>query len=148
MSESKKTIIESLNDYFKTCPFLKDGIISAEYIGGEDVKYSINAQNIADPVIENYIDGSSKRQYAFTFNSNELYGPDAIDQFNAYKFYEDLQEWIEDNNWKYIYPNVEGAEEMKILSQGYIYSEDQYSAIYQIQLRLIYKKKGRILDGN
>ena len=56
------------------------------------------------------------------------------------EFYEDFSNWIEENNFNGILPNIEGIETIECLSTGYAYQTGIDTARYQIQLRITYYK--------
>lgn len=70
------TIIQSLRDYFLTCPLMGDSAINVDYLPeGPEVEYSIDTTP-ATEIVKQYIDGSSVRQYLFVIRSVNDYGPD------------------------------------------------------------------------
>ena len=97
-----------------------------------------------DPIIQKFVDGSSIRQYQFSFGSREYYSMDRIQNIQNSSFYEELAEWIEEQSRAGNLPELpEGmdAEELQILSPGYIFDVTTKFARYQIPLRLIYFKQ-------
>lgn len=77
MRMSVESIIEGLDQYFRACPLLKDGMFRVDALGDEAVEYMLET-GITSPVIKRYVDGSSIRQYLFNFNSREYYGMDRV----------------------------------------------------------------------
>ena len=53
----------------------------------EAVEYVIET-GIASPIVQNYIDGSSIRQYQFNFGSREYYSLDRVENIQNSTFYE------------------------------------------------------------
>ena len=141
MSENKMRI-KAIRDYFMKCPHLKDGCLNIDYLNpDEKIQYSINPTVTSNPIVKSYVDGSTLRQYLFNFSSSEIRSPDVIDQIEASNFYENLQEWIEENNSKNILPEYEGIQSIEVLAPGYMFNADYKSAIYQIQCRITYMKE-------
>lgn len=137
------SIIQAVTDYFCKCPLLKDGVFRVDALGTSGIEYTIETGTF-DPIIEKFIDGSSIRQYQFSFGSREYYSMDRIKNIQNSTFYEELAEWIEEQSRSGNLPELpEGmnAEELQILSPGYIFDITTKFARYQIPLRLIYFKE-------
>ena len=127
------SVLEGITEYFLKCPLLKDGVFRVDALGPDPVEYTIET-GIFDPVIQRYVDGSSERQYQFQFGSREFYST----------FYEEFAEWVEENSMAGNLPELpEGmrAEEIEVLSPGYIFDGAMKNARYQISLRLLYFKE-------
>ncbi len=138
-----KSIVEGITEYFLQCPLLQDGIFRVDALGQDAVEYVIET-GICDPVVQRYVDGSSERQYQFNFGSREYYSMDRIQNIENSQFYERLADWIEENSLSGNLPEMpEGmsAEEIEVLSPGYIYDGSMENARYQIALRLLYYKE-------
>lgn len=136
------TKIEALEKFFSSCPLLDSyGGLNIDYIG-EDVKhYSINPYLSGSPVIKRYTDGGEIRQYPFYFESTEPFSRSSIDTIQNSVWYEQFAQWIEEQNKNHNLPEISGALEIDILSDGYLVDAAQDVALYQIQLRLLYYRK-------
>lgn len=135
------TKIYHIRKYFEQCPFLKDGALNVDYLTTNDkVQYTIDTVMGSNPVVKQYMDGGQLRSYPFTFASSEIRSQDVIDQLNANAFYDRLVQWIETNNMIGVLPKVEGAQQIKLLTDGYMFNEDSTSGVYQLQCELIYYK--------
>ena len=138
-----ESIIQGLVDYFMGCPLLKDGVFRMDALGEEAVEYTIET-GMFDPIIKKYIDGSSVRQYQFSFASREFYSMDRIQNMRNICFYEKLAEWVEDQSHKENLPDMPDGmypSELEVMAQGYIFNNTMMSARYQIPLRLLYYKE-------
>ena len=138
-----ESIIQGLVDYFMGCPLLKDGVFRMDALGEEAVEYTIET-GMFDPIIKKYIDGSSVRQYQFSFASREFYSMDRIQNMRNICFYEKLAEWVEDQSRKENLPDMTDGmypSELEVMAQGYIFNNTMMSARYQIPLRLLYYKE-------
>lgn len=125
------------------CPLLKEGVFRMDALGEEAVEYTIET-GMFNPIIKKYIDGSSVRQYQFSFASREFYSMDRIQNMRNICFYEKLAEWVEDQSRKENLPDMpEGMypRELEVMAQGYIFNNTMVSARYQIPLRLLYYKE-------
>lgn len=138
-----ESIIQGIVEYFMECPLLKEGVFRMDALGEEAVEYTIET-GMFDPIIKKYIDGSSVRQYQFSFASREFYSMDRIQNMRNICFYEKLAEWVEDQSRKENLPDMpEGMypRELEVMAQGYIFNNTMMSARYQIPLRLLYYKE-------
>jgi len=122
---------------------LKSGKINVNYLGEKPVRYTIDAVPTG-PIIKNYTDGGSLRQYVFVFASREYYDQDVLENMETARFYENFAAWIEEQDDKKKLPKVvQGmhAVAVQVLTNGYAYNVDTGYARFQIQCRLIYKKE-------
>lgn len=145
--KKKKSIIEAIREYIATCPYLHDGKIGVDYLENE-VAYSIEPTPVS-PKDVNFIDDTGIKQFAFILASRESYGQETIQNMLNTEFYEDFANWIEENNFNGILPEIEGIESIECLSTGYAFQTGIDTARYQIPLRITYykeiNKKGGIL---
>lgn len=133
------TILDGIREYFLSCNFLKDGVLNVDYLP-HDVGYSMEPMP-TEPIIKKYVDGGALKQFQFLFCSREPWGNDTITNIENNGFYEELSQWIENNNIKRFLPNLGNAREpqrIEVLTSGYLMGNTEDTAIYQIQLRLIY----------
>ena len=142
-------IIDSLRNYIRTCPHLdafNNAIrVNVNYLSPDADTYSIDEIPI-EPVVKQYINGDSIRQYTFIFTSREPYGADVLQNIDNSGFYEKFAEWIETQNNNEIFPVLgPGLEPLEIMvtSTGYAFAVTEDTAQFQIQLRLKYFKKER-----
>lgn len=136
-------IIDGIRDYFLECPLLENNRINVYYLGLEPIEFSIEILP-TEPIIHRYVDGGAKMQYDFAFTSRNDYSSDVIDNIQNSSFYENLEEWIDNNNKKEIYPNMPSkcsAFNLQVVSSGYLFDSDTTTAKYQIQLKLLYTKE-------
>lgn len=135
------SIIQAIRDYIAACPLLHEGaIVGVDRLGAQGVAYTIDTTP-SEPVVRQYVDGGSLRQFLFVFASREAYGTKVVENLRNSGFYEDFAEWIEQNNAKGILPELEDgkkAYEIEITSSGYAYDAGDDTARYQMQLRLLY----------
>ena len=70
-------IIKALRDYISQCPYLYEFNkgINIDYLDNDSTTYSIE-EVPCEPIIKQYINGDTKRQYDFIFASRESYGAD------------------------------------------------------------------------
>ncbi len=143
MKELVKSIIEGLDAYFRACPLLKDGVFRVDALGEDAVEYILET-GITSPVVKQYVDGSSVRQYQFNFGSREYYSMDRLQAIENSTFYENFCGWVEEQSRKGNLPELpEGmeAEEVTVLTPGFMLDASMESARYQVQLQLKYFKE-------
>ena len=139
-------IIGSLREYIKTCPYLDEFSkgINVDYLAEDSTTYSIE-EVPCEPIIKKYVNGDTVRQYDFIFCSREAYGPDVLQNIENCGFYEDFADWIESESLKGNLPVLRNGMEsrkLNVTTTGYAFQTDIDKARYQIQLKLIYFKKG------
>lgn len=143
MAEKPKSVIEGVGNYFMACPLLKDGTFHVDALGDEAGEYTIGVGSF-DPVIERYLDGSSDRRYRVTFGSREEYDLDRVQNIANSTFYEDLAEWIEDQDAAGNLPELPEKchpETIRAVSSGFLFSENGETARYEIQVEVTYHKE-------
>ena len=144
-------IISSIRNYIRQCPYLdtfNNAIrVNVNYLEPSANTYSIEEIPI-EPILKKYVNGDSIRQYAFIFTSREPYGVDVLQNIDNSGFYEKFASWVESNNDNEIFPVLEnGLEplEIKVTSTGYAFAVTESTAQFQIQMRLKYFKKGKVI---
>lgn len=135
-------MINELREYFLKCPFLDESAkLGVDYLTDGAVNYSINIDP-SGPPIKQYTDGSSLRGLNFSFKSHEYYSSSETDNASNLEFYNKLERWIKENNKKSIAPKLkeeyQHAQEIVVLTSGYLFDNDEGLGQYIIQLRLIY----------
>lgn len=134
------TIIEGIRDYMAGCPLLRDGLLNVEYLGQTPTEYVIETVPTS-PVVKQYADGGALKEYLFLFASREYFGTDTLQNIENSGFYEKMAEWIAAQNKTRHFPVLEKgktAQEMQVVSTGYLFDASEKNARYQIQLRLLY----------
>lgn len=141
------TIIESIRNFIKTCPFLEefDGAIriGVDFLDEQSTTYSIEKVP-CNPIIKRYVDGSTKKQEQFIFASREIYGQDVFNNLDNINFYEKFAQWIETNDDKGNLPILENGKEslsIEVTSNGYAFQTDIDKAQYQIQMKLTFMER-------
>jgi len=131
-------IINSLTEFFNTCPLLSGNKPNVDFLGSACECYSIDTVP-CDPVIKKYASGGSLKQYCFILAGRERYGMNKTCDNAA--FYERLASWIEDKNSKNELPVLgdgKTPQSIEVTASGYMFEEDVQSAGYHLQCRLIY----------
>lgn len=140
----KKTIIDALMDWLKTCPELTDGEMNIDWLPADARGYSVDVVE-CQPVLKRYSTGTTKKQFIFYLVSREFLGDDIRDAQDNYTFYEAFAAWVEKNSLAGNLPDLgEGraARSIEVNTSGYpIYVSEDGRARYQIQLKLIYAEE-------
>lgn len=137
------SIIDALEKYFIGCELLKDGALRVDYLGEKPVEYAIEVLP-CDPVVKRYLGGSTVRQYLFAFGSREFYSQERLQNIQNSAFYERLADWVETRSMSGILPELPDgieAQQLEVVSSGYLFDGSMTNARYQIQLRLLYFKE-------
>ena len=113
--------------------------INVDFLSNKPIEYVIEPIPV-EPVIRQYADGSSLRQFVFQFGSREYFGADVIQNMKNTEFYEDFSELIEDNNKKGVLPKINGIQSIECLNNGTINEDNTDNAKYVIQMRITYYK--------
>lgn len=137
------SIIDALEKYFIGCELLKDGALRVDYLGEKPVEYIIEVLP-CDPVVKRYLGGSTVRQYLFAFGSREFYSQERLQNIQNSAFYERLADWVETRSMSGVLPELPDgmeAQQLEVVSSGYLFDGSMTNARYQIQLRLLYFKE-------
>lgn len=137
------SIIDALEKYFIGCELLKDGALRVDYLGEKPVEYTIEVLP-CDPVVKRYLGGSTVRQYLFAFGSREFYSQERLQNIQNSAFYERLADWVETKSMSGVLPELPDgmeAQQLEVVSSGYLFDGSMTNARYQIQLGLLYFKE-------
>lgn len=133
------TLIEAVREHLKTCPLLAEGRLNVDFLPPDEGSYSVEATP-ANPLIQRYIDGSSKRQFVFVLASTEFYGENIRQNLDNIGFYQSFTDWLEEAPLPPI-DDGKTAQKMEALTSGYAFLTDTDKARYQIECRLIYHQR-------
>lgn len=140
------TIIESVTKFIMSCPFLTElAKVNVDFLPADPDTYSVE-EVPSETIRKRYLDGSSERQFLFTFAARLNYSDEVRNNINNSGFFEDFEDWLEECTEKEFFPELkEGLTPLKIeaISSGYLFdvSGDLSNSRYQIQCRLIYDKE-------
>ena len=142
MAETETKIIESIQNFIKTCPLLDNDKVRVDYLGENAFEYSIEPI-ASEKVIKRYLDGSKECQQGFNFCSREYFSRQVAQNISNSNFYEDFEKWLEEctrtNNLP-ILNNNRVADSIQANSTGYLYSTENGmgTAKYVIQCNFKY----------
>lgn len=133
-------MISKIRQYFFDLGIIDENSnINVDFLSNKPIEYVIEPIPM-EPVIRQYADGSSLRQFVFQFGSREYFGADVIQNMKNTEFYEDFSELIEDNNKKGVLPKINGIQSIECLNNGTINEDNTDNAKYVIQMRITYYK--------
>ena len=133
-------MISKLRQYFIDLGIIDENSnINVDFLSNEPIEYVIEPIPI-EPVLRQYADGSSLRQFVFQFGSREYYGADVVQNMANTEFYENFSALIEDNNKKGVLPKINGIQSIECLNNGTINEDNTDNAKYVIQMRITYYK--------
>lgn len=139
------TIIQSIRDFIKTCPFLNEnGLIHVDYLADEPIEYTIDSIPV-NPIVKKFLDGSAIMQYAFVFASREVYGENVLQNMYNCGFYEEFARWLNQKTKLKELPALnknQAAQKIEAVTTPYVFGTTTKEARYQIQCRLQYFQKG------
>lgn len=136
--------IDGLRQYIQTYANLEDGApVWVDYLGAIPTEYSIFPMP-GDKIVERYIDGSSLREFPFSFQSVESTS-DELTRMESIGFFEEFAEWLEEQTEAGILPELptgKAAIAIEATSWGFLYEQGQSdSGIYQITAKLTYEQQ-------
>ena len=133
-------MISKLRQYFFDLGIIDENCnINVDFLSNKPIEYVIEPIP-AEPIVKQYSDGSTIRQFVFQFGSREYYGADVIQNMRNTEFYEDFSALIEDNNKKGVLPKIDGIQSIECLNNGTINEDNTDNAKYVIQMRITYYK--------
>ena len=133
-------MISKIRQYFFDLGIIDENSnINVDFLSNEPIEYVIEPIPV-EPIIKEYKDGGSLRQFVFQFGSREYFGADVVQNMANTEFYEDFSELIEDNNKKGVLPKINGIQSIECLNNGTINEDNTDNAKYVIQMRITYYK--------
>lgn len=136
---SEKPVIQSICEYVMSCPFINDGKVDIPSLE-EGMPYSIDLSE-EGKIYKKYTDGTCIRQIIFRLSSLSLYNADLRQKIADAGFPQYFEEWMDAQREKENYPKLSGYTpiDIQILEDGWIFSEREETARFQLLGRFIYK---------
>lgn len=138
-------VIQALKDYFNTYPELETKTIFVNFLKEQGSSFSIVPSPVQPLTITN-IDGTYEKKFAFQLIGRFAYSNELAMNIKNSNFFQELEEWIIDNNENDILPELgDGYQSLalRVTSNGYLMgiSPDGRTGQYQINLELTYEKE-------
>ena len=143
------SVASKVKEFIESCPFLEEfeqayfPVVNLNVLEENATMYSIE-ETPADPIVKNYTNGDSVRQYVFPLCSRELYGPAENEKTTA--FYEKFADWLEECTRTGNLPALSGqlkSKSVRAKTNGYLYDSEGTKCQYRIQCQFVYFKKRR-----
>lgn len=138
-------VIQALKDYFNEYPELETKTIFVNFLKEQGSSFSIIPSPV-QPLTTTNIDGSYEKRFAFQLVGRFAYSNELAMNIKNSNFFQELEEWIIDNNENDILPNLGdgyNSLSLRVTSNGYLMgiSPDGRTGQYQINLELTYEKE-------
>ena len=134
-------LTDSVQVWLETFPGLSGGVMHVDWLPPDARSFSVDSAP-TEPVLNRYMDGSSRRQLLFVVASREYYGPDVPSQEENMEWYEDLSDWVETQNFQRSFPDLGAGRKCKsieLISTAYpVDVSEDGMARYQVQMRMTY----------
>lgn len=139
------TLTKAIYAWLEQFPGLSGGVMHLDFLPPEARRYSVDSVP-AEPVLRQYLDGSSRRQLLFTVSSREFYSPDVERQAQSLAFFEELGAWVETQCFRHSFPQLGDGKRcvcVEMLSTAYpLTVSPDGMARYQVQMKLTYLQEG------
>ena len=138
------TIITAIQTYLKTYTELDDNApVWVDALGKVATEYAISPLP-GTRIVEEYLNGSSLREFPFSFSSSESTA-DELERVANVGFYEAFAQWLDEQSNAGNLPTLDAgktAEKIESTGWGYLYQEGESgTGIYQIQCKLTYTQE-------
>ena len=141
------SITAAIRDYLENYPGLSGGVMHVDWLPESARAYSIESVP-CEPVLKQYMDGSSRRQFQFNLASSMYYSPDVENQAENMEWFESFDNWIQMQNLFRRLPDLGAGQlckSIEILSSAYPVAVDGNGlARYQLQMGITYLQEGTI----
>ena len=137
---------ESLRQWFRTCPVIQNSKrFHIDYLAEDPTEYAIIASPSSLSYHENIIGEEVPDDIQFQnfiFASKESYGPDIQQNLANLGFYQDICDWILEQNAEKNFPEWQGGKIKSIVPTLTVYTTqvETSAAKYQIQIRITYRR--------
>jgi len=136
------SILSSVKTFISTYSGLDSGApLSSDNVGASPTWYGIYPVS-GNPVIETYLDDTSRRQFPFVFRSVE-YTMDELERLDNIAFFEGFAEWLETQSNAGNLPTLGSGktpESIEAIDWAYLFEAGATTGIYQIRCQLIYEQ--------
>lgn len=137
--------IEAVREWFRTCPLLSDARVGVNYIGERATTFAVIASPSAITTHRNVLGEDipdDEQQLNFTFAATDSYGADIEVNAAVQKLYDDLVQWILDQNETHRFPKLYAGKCKSVIPTLTAYPSQvgTDTAVYRIQLKIIYRR--------
>lgn len=112
--------------------------INADMLDNEIDNYSLD-KIPTESIVTRYVNGTEIHKDVYSFKSRKAYSQDNINNLSNIGFFEKFEDIINSNNKKGVLPEIENIRSIECLNCGTMNSADGNTAIFDIQIQIIYK---------
>lgn len=140
-------IVESIRNWFRSCPELEAGNrFGVDFMGENPTEYAIyvTPSSLASSVdICGNIHIKDEQEQKFIFASREKHSPDVLQALANHGFYDSVINWIIEQNRTKNFPELPDGEVIYILPSmtQYLFEAGSSTGRYQIQCTMKYRRK-------
>jgi len=137
--------IEAIRQWFRTCPLLSGKRVGANYIGEKPTQFAVIASPSSIITRENVLGEevpAELQQLNYSFAATDNYGADIAVNASVQKLYDDIVQWILEQNAAKIFPVISLGKVRSITPTLTAYPSQvgADTAVYRIQLKIIYRR--------
>jgi hypothetical protein len=137
------TILDAVKTYIKTYGSLdSNAAVLVDYLGQSPTQYAI-VPVPGTKILEKYIDGGSRREFPFSFQSMESTANE-LERIANNGFFEAFADWLESQTNANVLPTLNANQHPTIIEAtgwGYLFQQGESdTGIYSIQCRLEYEQ--------
>ena len=136
-------MISNIQEFMAGCPHFSGFDISVNHLGEDAGSRSVDGLDV-QPVIKNYTDGSSLRQFLFAVTLRQHFEQDVDANEVAIGLLEQISDWIENHNNIGILPVLGGNQSpvnLEVINTRRLDSDTTDTVKYQLQCRLVYNQE-------
>ena len=142
MSENS---IEAVRQWFRGCPLLAGERVGVNYIGEKPTAFAVIASPSSILTHRNVLGEdvpNDEQQLNFVFAATDSFGADIQVNATTQKLYDDIVQWILDQNAAKQLPQLSVGKTMSVTPTLTAYPSQvgADTAVYRIQLKLIYRR--------
>ena len=135
--------IEAIRQWFRTCPQLSGNRVGLNYISEKPTSFAVIASPSDIRTHENVLGEDVPddiQQLNFSFAATDSYGADIAVNGAVQKLYDDIVQWILDQNARKSFPQISHGKvrSIKPTLTAYPSQVDADTAVYRVQCKLTY----------
>lgn len=138
--------IEAVRQWFRTCPLLNGERVGVNYIGDRATSFAVVASPSAISTHQNVLGEDIPddiQQLNFSFAATDAYGADILVNASVQKLYDDIVQWILDQNSARRFPDLRHLGAVRSVTPTLTAYPSQVgadTAVYRIQLKIMYRR--------
>lgn len=134
-------LTQAIRDWLEAYEGLSGGIMHVDWLPADAQTFSVDSVP-TEPILNQYLDGSSRRQLLFVVASREFFASDVDNQTDNMAWFEAFSDWVEAQNLRRSFPDLgehRKCRSIEIISTAYPFSVgDDGLARYQVQMKMTY----------